>query len=288
MEHSKDPKPDLNKMYLEENIQVLMKPLIADILKNKPKNVLQYMAKWCNDHSSQPYPTRNPLTDKKGVTNKQRIPKKVFNEGNDYNPAKRLSLSSKPPRSPDTPETSPDEDGNIQDEEKAEEEWFAKKRASHMKKKMGISAEVYTPGNFKDFKPRIVAKTALQEENIRKILSNNFMFNGLDEKDQKIVINAMEIKEYNPDDFVIRQGEDGNELFIVESGLLKCTLRPPKMTNDIFIKNYEAGGLFGELALMYNVPRSASITAIEKSKLLALDRETFNNIVKVSVIKQRE
>jgi CRP-like cAMP-binding protein len=38
--------------------------------------------------------------------------------------------------------------------------------------------------------------------------------------------------------------------------------------------------MFGELALLYNVPRAATITAIEKCVLWSLDRETFNNIVK--------
>lgn len=38
--------------------------------------------------------------------------------------------------------------------------------------------------------------------------------------------------------------------------------------------------MFGELALLYNVPRAATITAKEKCVLWSLDRETFNNIVK--------
>lgn len=57
------------------------------------------------------------------------------------------------------------------------------------------------------------------------------------------------------------------------------------MTDEIFIKNYTTGGLFGELALMYNVPWAASIMATEHSSCFALDWATFNNIVKVSVMK---
>ena len=65
-------------------------------------------------------------------------------------------------------------------------------------------------------------------------------------------------------------------------------IKKKDLENEIFIKNYVSGELFGELALMYNVPRAASISAIEKSTLFALDRETFNNIVKGSIIKARE
>ena len=47
---------------------------------------------------------------------------------------------------------------------------------------------------------------------------------------------------------------------------------------------YESGEVFGELALLYNAPRAANIFAEEDSILFALDRDTFNNIVKNSTI----
>jgi len=46
--------------------------------------------------------------------------------------------------------------------------------------------------------------------------------------------------------------------------------------------------LFGELALLYNAPRAASIQAKSEAVLFALDRSTFNNIVKDATIKKRE
>ncbi len=45
---------------------------------------------------------------------------------------------------------------------------------------------------------------------------------------------------------------------------------------------------FGELALLYNAPRAASIQTITKVTLYSLDRETFNNIVKEAVINKRK
>lgn len=62
----------------------------------------------------------------------------------------------------------------------------------------------------------------------------------------------------------------------------------PLDTEPKMIKQYNAGDLFGELALLYNAPRAASIQAKSEAILFALDRSTFNNIVKDATIKKRE
>lgn len=54
------------------------------------------------------------------------------------------------------------------------------------------------------------------------------------------------------------------------------------------MKTYKPGEAFGELALLYNAPRAASIKAKSDSILFSLDRECFNHIVKDSASKKRE
>lgn len=48
------------------------------------------------------------------------------------------------------------------------------------------------------------------------------------------------------------------------------------------------GESFGELSLLYNAPRAASIIADEEALLWSLDRQTFNHIVKDAASKKRE
>jgi len=73
----------------------------------------------------------------------------------------------------------------------------------------------------------------------------------------------------------------------VNKGELTCTKVLKGETKETFLKTYFAGEIFGELSLLYNSPRAASIKSKTKSQLFSLDRETFNHIVKNSAIQRR-
>lgn len=55
-----------------------------------------------------------------------------------------------------------------------------------------------------------------------------------------------------------------------------------------YLKTYEPGESFGELALLYNAPRAATIQAKTDCTLFELDRNTFTHIVKDSAQKKRD
>ena len=64
------------------------------------------------------------------------------------------------------------------------------------------------------------------------------MFKHLEEKEMGVIIDAMEKKEYSEGDMVITQGDDGDELYVVMSGELKCYKRFKGKEEDTFLKNY--------------------------------------------------
>jgi cAMP-dependent protein kinase regulator len=98
----------------------------------------------------------------------------------------------------------------------------------------------------------------------------------------------MEEKKCFKNEVVIKEGDDGDCLFVVASGTLACTKVFKGNTDSTFLKRYEAGEAFGELALLYNAPRAATITSDNESLLYILDRATFNHIVKDSAVRKRE
>lgn len=69
---------------------------------------------------------------------------------------------------------------------------------------------------------------------------------------------------------------------------MSCSKNFPGRADPTFLKAYQPGEAFGELALLYNAPRAATITANEDCSLWRLDRDTFNHIVKDASQKRRE
>jgi cAMP-dependent protein kinase regulator len=118
-------------------------------------------------------------------------------------------------------------------------------------------------------------------------IEKSFMFSGLEDSERAIIVDAMDEKKCFKNEVVIKEGDDGDCLYVVASGTLACTKVFKGNTDSTFLKRYEAGEAFGELALLYNAPRAATITSDNESLLYVLDRETFNHIVKGSAERKR-
>lgn len=68
---------------------------------------------------------------------------------------------------------------------------------------------------------------------------------------------------------VIVQGEHGDRFFVIESGQVEV------FENGVFRRHEGPGESFGEIALLHDVPRTATVRTTEPTRLLALEREQF-------------
>ena len=102
------------------------------------------------------------------------------------------------------------------------------------------------------------------------------------------MIDAMEEINSPEHENIITEGDQGDCLYVVGAGSLDCTKVMPGNTEPTLLKRYVAAEAFGELALLYNAPRAATITTLEECVLWQLDRDTFNHIVKDSAVRRRE
>ena len=187
-------------------------------------------------------------------------------------------------------EVSSESDSIVDEEEQKKfEEELKKKQQNKKMMRTSVSAEVYGIHNVKKpFIPRVIPKTNEQIERIKDRCMLSFIFNSLDDKELKTVIDSFEEKNYSAGQNVITQGEEGDVLYLVDSGELDCEKVFKSGDPPTYLKTYKQGESFGELALLYNAPRAATIRAKTDATCWALDRECFNNIVKDAAIKKRE
>lgn len=182
----------------------------------------------------------------------------------------------------DDDEHTPSEDGS-DDEMSEEEEKTAPVKQAGKKQRAGVSAEVFGEWNKKeDFTPPSHPKSDTTKDRLRTRLLQAFMFNALDEKELAIVIDAIQEVQCKVGDVVIKEGDAGDCMYVLEEGALNCTKVFKGNTEPTQLKVYQPGEGFGELALLYNAPRAATITATAESTVWRLDRDTFTHIVKDS------
>jgi len=93
---------------------------------------------------------------------------------------------------------------------------------------------------------------------------------------------------------VITQGDPGDYFYVVEKGTFHVYVNPAGKLQPGAdglgpnVATIEAGGSFGELALMYNAPRAATVvSATPNCTLWALDRLTFRRILMESTFARR-
>lgn len=156
-----------------------------------------------------------------------------------------------------------------------------------VKNRGSVSAEAYGDWNKKvAFVPPVIPKSDEQRQRLGECLSKSFLFSGLEVKEMAAVIGAMNEVKVEPKSRLIKQGDDGDCLYVVETGVFACSIRMPD-GSEMVVKHCEKNDVFGELALLYNCPRAASVESTQESIVWRLDRDTFNNIVKDSAQQKR-
>ncbi|XP_059098245.1 cGMP-dependent protein kinase, isozyme 2 forms cD4/T1/T3A/T3B-like isoform X6 [Tigriopus californicus] len=159
-------------------------------------------------------------------------------------------------------------------------------RARRVNRGMGISAEPQSMKNIKE-----LTNTVFQEykkndssRNLIKsaIMDNDFMKN-LEPTQIKEIVDCMYPIEYTRGSLIIKEGDVGSIVYVMEEGKVEVS-REGK-----FLSILPAGKVFGELAILYNCKRTATIKAATDCKLWAIERQVFQTIMmRTSLMRQEE
>ena len=88
------------------------------------------------------------------------------------------------------------------------------------------------------------------------------------------VASLTELRHFVADEVIFKEGDPGQELFVVLSGGVRV------QKGDQFLVEFGQGEHFGEMALIDREPRSATVTAVDDTRLLVMKRPDFLHIIK--------
>jgi putative ABC transport system ATP-binding protein len=95
------------------------------------------------------------------------------------------------------------------------------------------------------------------------------------------IAQKMVYEKYPLDEVIFRQGDPGDKFYLIREGQVEVLIDGPDGLK--LVRTLETGDIFGELALLNDKPRSATIRAVNEVELYVLGRDDFRAAIERSV-----
>jgi ATP-binding cassette subfamily B protein len=103
------------------------------------------------------------------------------------------------------------------------------------------------------------------------------LFAGIDGDLAAALANRLSIERYAPGSVVVNEGERGSTMYIIDKGTAEVLVHDGAGMRKL--ADLRAGDYFGEMALLYDVPRTATVRASTPLQLLVLAREDLDALI---------
>jgi CRP-like cAMP-binding protein len=112
-----------------------------------------------------------------------------------------------------------------------------------------------------------------------------FLFRGLTARELDIVAGLLHEREYLADEIVFDEGETGHAVYIIVSGhALIQRMGAQTYETESLLADLGPGNSFGELALLFDTPRSAQVRAGSDCTMLVFFRDDFNELMQTHAV----
>ncbi|MCL5773390.1 MAG: HD domain-containing protein [Firmicutes bacterium] len=112
-----------------------------------------------------------------------------------------------------------------------------------------------------------------------KFISSNPLFYSLSPQAIDSIAHKFHVQDYEPEETIINEGDPGDSFYIIQHGHVRV-VKISDNAGELVMALMDPGQAFGEMALLTNQPRSATIKAIDGVRLLQLLRVDFMNLIR--------
>ncbi len=113
------------------------------------------------------------------------------------------------------------------------------------------------------------------------------LFEGIPAAERATIAKAAQLRTYRRGEVIVRQGQAGETFFVIVRGRVAVTVLSPE-GREVVLNTLGEGDHFGEMALLDDEPRSASVVAQEKSELAILSRDVFFDLLRSNFVLTKE
>lgn len=128
------------------------------------------------------------------------------------------------------------------------------------------------------FKVIVVAAAMQKREKFVGFLQKVPILESLTETELMTMADSMAEEKYNDGDVICTQGDAGDFFYIVHEGKAICKQKDAEGSDQV-VAELESGNYFGEIALLTQKPRQATVVADGALKVLSLDKATFTRVM---------
>ncbi len=114
----------------------------------------------------------------------------------------------------------------------------------------------------------------MTQEELKTVIRKARLFEDMIDRELDIMLGVLEIKPFPMDSNVFQEGVIGREFYIILTGSVQVFKADGK-NKEHQIAKLKAGQTFGEMALLDQLPRSASVSTLENSTLAVLSQDGF-------------
>ena len=115
---------------------------------------------------------------------------------------------------------------------------------------------------------------------LSRALFNTVLFKELDETIRDRVARSMTFLAAPAGRTLITEGDVGDEMYLVQSGTFEVSQESKDGESNVVVNKKADGDLFGEIALMYDSPRTATVTSTSDGVVWVLTRDVFRALVR--------
>ena len=125
--------------------------------------------------------------------------------------------------------------------------------------------------------PKVSEEAGKSEPMFSRPVPKSPLFEMLPTEEREAVVREMEVETHDEGSVILNEGDPGDSMYLIASGEVKVYTRGA--AGPIYLARLGEGDFFGEVSVLTGKPRTATITASQRTELLRLDKSKLDGVL---------